>query len=111
MIRKGQLKTVDQAIVTPKQHNKPCFDCPFGRISVPGWLAGSTPENWIAMAHGESRFECHTLLPHQCAGSAIYRANVCKDPRDPTLLRLRGNRKLVFASPTEFLRHHTVKEK
>lgn len=63
----------------------------------------------MQMAHGESLFKCHTMLPHQCAGSAIYRTNVCKDPRDPQILRLTGDRKLVFSSPTEFLKHHAIK--
>ena len=106
MLRKGQLKTLDEARVTPEQHKNPCVDCPFGRIAVPGWLAGETPDRWLQMAHSETKFECHTLLPHQCAGSAIYRANVCKTPRDPQILQLRSNRKLVFSTPQEFLKHH-----
>lgn len=114
-LRKGQLKTLDQATVTPTQHKKPCVDCPFGRIAVPGWLAGSTPEEWVMMAHGESRIECHTMISegfepgtsHQCAGAAIYRTNVCKDPRDRTLLTLPKNTKLVFSGPKEFTEHHT----
>lgn len=58
------------------------------------------------MAHGEVKLECHVLLPHQCAGGAIYRDNVCKSPRDKTLLRLPQDKKRVFSSPQEFLNHH-----
>ncbi len=64
------------------------------------------------MAHGETQFECHTKHDastgdaHQCAGSAIYRANVCKSPRDPDTLQLPANREAVFSSPMEFLKHH-----
>jgi len=59
-----------------------------------------------AKAHGETKFECHTLIGAQCAGSAIYRANVVKRCRDKDILALPANRELVFATPVEFLEHH-----
>lgn len=110
MIRKGQLKTHDQAVVTATQHKKPCVDCPFGRIALRGWLP-ETPESWLLKAHGDGRFECHTTkdqrdTPRQCAGAAIFRANVCKVSRDHSLLVLPSNKKLVFASNQEFFDHH-----
>jgi hypothetical protein len=110
LLRKGQLKTYDQAVVTPTQHKKPCVDCPFGRIAVKGWIP-ETPEGWLQKAHGEGRFECHTTKRHddepwQCAGAATFRANVCKAPRDRSLLVLPQNKKLVFASNQEFFDHH-----
>jgi hypothetical protein len=101
-----QLITCDQSIRVNKQHKSPCSDCPFARTALRGWLAGHSPEEWMAMAHGETRFECHTRIPAQCAGSAIYRANVCKLPHDKTTLMLPADRKKVFASPMEFIAHH-----
>lgn len=106
-----QLVTHDQAKTTTKQHTKPCSDCPFSRKALRGWLASDTPAEWMRMAHGETRHECHTLLPQQCAGAAIYRANVVKRPRDRTLLQLPADRAKVFASPAEFLAHHNPPKK
>lgn len=104
--RRGKLITVDEATPAKGQHTKPCSDCPFARDALPGWLAGESPETWLARAHGETKFECHTLLGAQCAGSAIYRANVCKRVRDPEILCLSADRERVFASWAEFLKHH-----
>lgn len=111
-ILKGQLSTADKAKVTKKQHTKACIDCPFGRLAVSGWLADKTPEEWIFCIHGEGRMECHTKLEAprvawQCAGAAIFRANVFKVPRDPKLLILPASDKLVFGSNLEFWEHHT----
>lgn len=111
MIRKGQLQTYDKAVVTPKQHRKPCVDCPFGRIALRGWIP-ETPEEWLLKAHGDGILECHTTKQAnneswQCAGGAVFRANVCKSPRDREALVLPQNKKLVFASNQEFFDHHT----
>jgi len=57
-------------------------------------------------AHGEDRLECHVLKGAQCAGAAIYRANVAKRTRDPALLRLPRDAKKVFANYLEFMIHH-----
>lgn len=110
-LRKGQLKTYHDAALTLVQHEKPCVDCPFGRIAVAGWLAAMSPEECLMVIHGEGRMECHTMQaskerPWQCAGAATFRANVCKVPRDRSLLVLPKNKKLVFATDREFLRHH-----
>ena len=45
----------------------------------------------------------------QCAGAAIYRANVCKSPRDGSLLKLPADRETVFADKSEFWEHHDMK--
>jgi hypothetical protein len=50
--------------------------------------------------------DCHTVSNQQCAGAAIYRANVCKEPRRQELLRLPADKVKVFAWPTEFWAHH-----
>jgi hypothetical protein len=105
-----QLITYDQAKPAKKQHTKPCSDCPFARTAVRGWLGPYTAEEWVRLIHGEGKVECHTLIGPQCAGAAIYRGNVCKDPRDSSLLTLPKNVTLVFRNPQEFMTHHTGKK-
>lgn len=98
----------DQDAVPAKgQHTRPCADCPWARESLPGWTGSVEPETWIRGAHGEDRIECHTLTGAQCAGAAIYRANVAKHPRDPETLKLRPDHGAVFSEPSEFIEHHT----
>lgn len=106
--QRRQLVSSDEARPARGQHKQPCSDCPFARTALAGWLGSDTPASWMKMAHGETRMECHTLIGAQCAGAAIYRANVCKKPRDPALLTLPADRVKVFAGPPEFLRHHTM---
>lgn len=111
---KRKFVTCDEAITLKSQHAKPCADCPFSRGCIKGWLGGSSVnkgelasvDEWLWAAHGESRIDCHTTTNMQCAGAAIYRANVCKDPRDKSLLRLPPDKTLCFASPVEFRNHH-----
>lgn len=108
MSTRKQLLTYHDAEKVAKQHKKPCSDCPFARTAFPGWLAGMTPEEWLAMVHGETKIDCHTKIPAQCAGSAIYRGNMCKRPRDSSVLVLPANREIVFATPMEFQGHHDI---
>jgi hypothetical protein len=90
----------------PKQHEKPCRDCPWRRTAPPGWLgAVQTPEDWIETARGEVMVDCHTCSA-QCAGMAIFRANILKSPRFAQILRLPADRELVFATTLEFIQHH-----
>ena len=108
--KSGKLITANEAKVTPKQHTSPCSDCPWRRDSVPGWLGSMTSDEWLALAHGEGQADCHTTVrpdggAHACAGLAIYRANVCKAPRDPNVMRLPADRVKVF-SFNEFKKHH-----
>lgn len=97
----------DEAVIGKTQHKKPCSDCPWRRDALRGWLGSATPMEWVQIAHGESYVECHTLLTKQCAGLAVYRANVCKSPRDPSIMRLDSDKEKVFSGPQEFLTHHT----
>lgn len=101
-----QLVSSDEATVASTQHKKPCSDCPLARKSLAGWLGGSPPEEWVKFLHGEAPVACHMRQGAQCAGAAIYRANVCKLPRDKKLLVLPPNKTLVFSNPSEFLAHH-----
>lgn len=101
-----QLVSSDQAQPATQQHRAPCSDCPFARRALRGWLGALSAEDWLRLAHGEGTSECHVHIGVQCAGLAIYRANVGKLPRTPAALALPANRKLVFSSREEFLRHH-----
>jgi len=104
-----QLLSGVDATAAKFQHKKPCSDCPWARVALPGWLGKPTAEEWLREAHGESRIDCHTLLGAQCAGAATYRANVGKLPRDPKLLRLESDKVRCFANPAEFKEHHSQK--
>lgn len=106
MERRLQLVSSEEAVPTDRQHHKPCGDCPWARTALNGWLGMMTPEAWLHEARSESAHDCHTLSGAQCAGLAIYRANVCKSPRDKRVLRLPVDRERVFATPGEFLAHH-----
>jgi hypothetical protein len=103
---KNQLLTYLDAKPRKKQHRKPCSDCPFARTALRGWLGSMTAEEWLAGAHGEALIDCHTVSNQQCAGSAIYRANMAKSCRRKDVLVLPPNKELAFAHPQEFLNHH-----
>jgi hypothetical protein len=100
-----QLITSDEAKPAKCQHKKPCSDCPWARKSIAGWLGGLTVQQWIMRVHSDDQIACHTLKGVQCAGAAIYRANVFKLPRDPECLKLPADRKNVFGF-NEFEEHH-----
>jgi hypothetical protein len=102
-----RMTTNDQAIPTQSQPTKPCHDCPFARDAINGWLGTMSIDEWIAAVRGESRIDCHALEGPQCAGAAIYRANICKRPRDRSLLALAADRTRVFANAVEFREHHS----
>lgn len=95
-----------EAVQAKCQHKTPCSDCPWAREALNGWLGGADVDTWIRAAHSDQQVECHTLNGAQCAGLAIYRANVCKTPRDPEVLRLPKDEVKVFATPMEFMEHH-----
>ncbi len=86
------------------QHTTPCSDCPWRRDSIPGWLGGYTPEEFVRLGHNDQTYNCHVITNQQCAGLAIYRANVVKRA-DPPNLRLPADTVKVF-SFGEFLMHH-----
>ena len=90
------------------QHKKPCKDCPWRRNAVNGWLGSLSAEEWVAAAHQEARIDCHINVEPatQCAGAAIYRANILKLPRYAEILVLPKDREKVFCTPMEFLDHH-----
>ncbi len=106
-----QLITSDQSTPAKSQITKPCSDCPWARKAVEGWLGPGTIDEWLRAAHGEDQVECHVHPNVQCAGLAIFRANVYKSPRDPTTLVLPADRVLVFSWNDEFRAHHDLKWK
>lgn len=108
---KGKLIVSDESRKRKTQHTTPCSDCPFARASLKGWLGPLTADEWVAVAHGEQTICCHVFMNQQCAGAAIYRANVVKLCRDRKILQLPGDTKKVFSTPTEFRNHHTLKGK
>lgn len=87
------------------QHTAPCRECPWRLKSLPGYTGPETPAEWIAMAHSDVKIPCHLARRFQCAGAGIYRANVCKRPRDPAILVFPRD-PAVFSSHTSFLKHH-----
>lgn len=100
-----------EAVEAPQQHTAVCSDCPWSRKSLPGWLGGEPADTWIKEAHSDSLVPCHVISNQQCAGIAIYRANVCKTPRYPGVLRLPANSTSVFSTPAEFIQHHQIERK
>ena len=76
------------------------------RASLPGWLGGATPDEYRCLAHSDQVVNCHVISNQQCAGMAIYRANVVKRC-DPPNLKLPKDTSKVFATPMEFMAHHT----
>lgn len=101
------------------QHTSPCGECPFNRKVTPNALGGSPPEMYVGQAAGPFFLPCHSthdytdpvarqdLTNSQCAGAAIFRANVGVDRRLPAaLLHLPKDTQKVFATFEEFYAHH-----
>lgn len=105
---------------SPEVLDKPCNECPWRRDSIPTFLGPHDAEQWVEIAHSDSPIACHKTIRHsdemwhddtkQCAGAAIYRANVGKSPRIREVAVGIANREDVFAAPTEFVQHHQRKE-
>ena len=93
------------------QHKEPCHDCPWRRNeALPGWLGSETPEAWVQIAHSSALVDCHAFTGAQCAGIAIYRANVLKRA-DPPSITLPKDHEKVFSTPMEFIAYHDVFKK
>lgn len=98
----------------PESTPRPCNDCPWRRVSAPGWLGPYDADEWVALVHSDEPIACHETIVEdeewggakQCRGAATYRANVCKSPRDPSVAVGPVDREHVFASPVEFKAHH-----
>lgn len=101
------MTTSDEAVPTNVQIEKPCHDCPWRRNAVRGWLGPHSAEAWMEIARSDDAVPCHALEGPQCAGLAIFRANICKLPRDPNVLRLPKDWNTVFDHPQQFINHHS----
>lgn len=108
----------------PDATAKPCSDCPWRRVATQGWLGPLTPEMWVEGVHSDAPIACHQTIVRvgddglgswddpamrQCRGAAIFRANVCKMPRDTNVVTGPADEETVFASNAEFLAHHEKK--
>ncbi len=101
--------------VYPAPCARPCNECPWRRDSVPGHVGPHDPEHWTESAHSDAAIACHKTLPpgggwgtatKQCRGAAIFRENVCKSPRNPSIVTGPADRDKVFVSNAEFIAHH-----
>lgn len=100
----------------PEVTKKPCNECPWLRTARRGHLGPNTAVEWAEIAHGEGPVACHETIKYtgqdwkemrQCAGMAIFRANIFKTPRHPRVVRAdERNTELVFAWDDEFIAHH-----
>ena len=100
------------------QHKKPCSECPFNWRCESGLLGGASPDVYCGQINLAFWLPCHCSKNYQgkasdvnevsqCAGAAIFRANVHKMLRHPEALRLPRDEKTCFASDQEFREHHT----
>lgn len=100
------------------QHTSPCSECCFRRDIKPGLLGGSPPQTYIGQTQGPFWIPCHCPADYadkdteygspECAGSAIYRANLGIDGVMPEgILKLPPDKEKCFSSHAEFLAHHT----
>lgn len=101
---------------------KACPECPFNRKCKPGTLGGSSVETYVGQINGPFTLACHMHCDFsdpnwnelskykntpQCAGAAIMRSNLGIADRMPAALpRLPADRENVFATMSEFARHH-----
>lgn len=99
------------------QRTRPCHDCPFARHTKDGALGGGAPETYLGQILGPFWLPCHNSAGYeenrrdptheQCAGAAIFRANVGVDVMMPSaLLHLPKGDPQVLTGPIEFLQHH-----
>jgi len=100
-----------------KQHSSPCGGCPFSRAIAPGELGGGRPETYVGQAVGPFWLPCHCSANYrgketvasevsQCAGAAIFRANIGVQ-MPPALLSLPRDTEKVFSTLADFWSHHT----
>lgn len=111
---------------TRKQHTSPCAACPFSRNVKPyaddkQALGQTSPFTYVGQANGPFVLPCHATHDYselaerlkaaqpgsgcECAGAAIFRANIGLAYPDP-LLHLPHDREKVFGTFVEFVAHH-----
>src|ERR1700677_1314898 len=96
----------------PKQHTKPCNECPFRRIAPKGWLGSNIPQHFAVNANRECHFPRHKTMgkpqEFQCAGRATMWANQCKVSRDGSVPHVAKDKETVFSHIGEFIKHHGI---
>lgn len=99
----------------PPPVKEPCNDCPWRRNAKPGWLGPYDADQWLEIAHSDSPIACHQTLPEgggwgestqQCKGAAIFRTNVGKSPRNPSIETGPPDAERVFQTNDEFKDYH-----
>ncbi len=99
----------------PVKGRKPCNECPYRKGTK--FNGGSPPEVYIGQAYGPYLLSCHLSPGYfanprdpshlQCAGAAIFRANIERDTvMPPKMLRLPKDTEVVFETPAEMFAHH-----
>lgn len=99
----------------PAATERPCSDCPWRRVSIPGWLGPYDAETWLLIVHSDEPIACHETIVTsaswegalQCRGAAIFRENTHKSPRDREVVTGPADERRVFASSAEFREHHS----
>ncbi len=105
-----------------KQHTTPCADCPFRRTVEAGALGGSPSHVYVGQVEAGFVIPCHSSIDYddpdwkakasrpggvsQCAGAAIFRANIEREKENRGLIKLPKDTDNVFASYREFVSHH-----
>lgn len=105
----------------------PCGECPFRKKSIPGWLGGGGPEDFVRDTMNDALMPCHTdknfikardaehtpeefqeaLLDgsiQHCAGARIFFKNQCKMSQNPLYMEAQreGKIKPVERNPEVF---------
>lgn len=97
---------------------KPCNQCPFRKCSIPGYLGESTPSNFIQTTLGDAEMPCHQTVDYerpdwktqledggtarQCAGAAVFFANILKLSRDLLSSRKYGHASKAAVAETRW---------
>ena len=101
-----------------KKLKSPCGACPYSKSVIPGATGGSDPEVYVSQGHGPFWLPCHKTCDfsdpswkenyqaQQCAGAAIYRANIERDSLMPAMMHKLPKNDKVFGSPGELYAHH-----
>jgi hypothetical protein len=101
-----------------KNRKTPCDACPFGKQAKKKTLGGNVPEVYIGQLHGPFWLPCHQdpnydnkksdpAIVGQCAGAAIFRANLGINEAMPAQLNIcEADTELSFTSVEEFYKHH-----
>lgn len=109
----------------PKLKVRPqvCDQCPFRRLSAPGWLGENRPEDFAYIATEGQGIACHSLVDQEneqrrrqqeksaarCRGALVMMANSCKLPVSKELAALRRTVQVdpaIFSHEQEFIAHH-----